>query len=78
MIKSDFLLYFDISNIAEINSLSLIDFEKSLNNFFFNHEIPDFSSGFMRNFGTIKFGEIDNSIMKDFEKSLQEFFYENL
>jgi hypothetical protein len=67
----DYLDRFGLVKFAEVNSLNVGDFERSL-----KHYIAIIKTRALGNirFGDVKFGEIDNEYINDFRKSFMHYF----
>ncbi|UCC18681.1 MAG: hypothetical protein JSV62_11300 [Promethearchaeota archaeon] len=66
---------FQIIDIAEVNSLSLIDYETSLNDYFSDNNNPKFYQQYFKWFDYIKFKKTNTSFLKDFDKWFHNFFF---
>ena len=66
----DYLNKFGLVKFAEVNSLNIGDFERSLKHYL--SIVKDRALG--RKFSNIKFGEIDNEFIDDFRKSFKQYF----
>jgi len=66
---------FEITNIAEINSLSLSDYENSIDNYFSDNNSPNFYQRYFKWFNHFKFEKTNTSFLKDFDKWLHDFFF---
>jgi len=59
---------FQKTNIAEINSSKLFEYENSLNSYFSNENNSNLSQRYFKWFDYTKFEKINNSTLKDFGK----------
>jgi hypothetical protein len=75
MTESFVVSIFQINNIAEVNSLSLSDYENSINNYFNNSNSSNFYQRYFKRFNHIKFEKTDTTFLKDFNKWFQEYFF---
>ena len=75
MTESAVVSIFQIINIAEINSLSLSDYENSLNNYFSDRNSSNFYQRYFKWFDHIKFEKTNPSFLKDFDKWFCDFFF---
>lgn len=75
MLDSIVIDVFQKTNIAEINSLKLFDYENSLNNYFNNHNNSSIYQKYFEWFDNPKYEKNNNSFLKDFKKSFCEFFF---
>lgn len=65
---------FQKANIAEINSLSLLDYEKSLNNYFSDNINSKIYQQYFKWFNNPKFGKNNGSLLKEFKNWFYDFF----
>jgi len=75
MSDSVILSIFQKTNIAEINSLKLNDYENSLTNYFSNSNNSNFYQRYFKWFDHTKFEKTNNSFLKDFKKWFCDFFF---
>jgi len=75
MSDSVILSIFQKTNIAEINSLKLYDYENSLTNYFSNSNNSNFYQRYFKWFDHTKFEKTNNSFLKDFKKCFCDFFF---
>ena len=75
MTELEILSIFQITDIAEINSLSLNDYGNSINNYFNNVINSKFYQRYFKWFNNDKFEKSNTSFLKDFDKSFQDFFF---
>lgn len=75
MTESEIESIFQITNIAEISSLSLYDYGNSMNNYFNNVNNSKFYQRYFKWFNNDKFEKSNTSFLKDFNNSFQEFFF---
>ncbi len=66
---------FQINNIAEINSLSLFDYENSIINYFSDNNSSNFYQQYFKWFNHFKFEKTNTFFLKDFEKWFRDFFF---
>ena len=66
---------FQKTNIAEINSRRLFDYENSLNHYFNDVNSSNFCQKYFKWFDYKKFGKNNNSFLKDFERSFYDIFF---
>ncbi len=66
---------FNKTNIAEINSLRLFDYENSLYNYFSDKNSSNFCQRYFKWFESTKFYKTYNSFLNDFEKWFYDFFF---
>lgn len=66
---------FQKTNIAEINSLRLFDYENSLNQYFSHENSSNFCQKYFKWFDYAKIGKNNNSFLKDFERSFYDIFF---
>ena len=66
---------FQKTNIAEINSLRLFDYEDSLNHYFSDGNSSDFCQKYFKWFDFTKFEKDNNSFLKDFERLYYDIFF---
>ena len=74
MTESVIVSIFQITDIAEINSLSLFDFGNSLNTYFKDTNSSTFCHRYFKWFEHSKFDKTNNSHLKDFDNWLYDFF----
>ena len=74
MTESEILSIYQITNIAEVNSLSLFDYGNSLNDFFKDKNSSNICHQYFKWFDHRKFDKTNNSFLKDFEKYFYDFF----
>ncbi|MFX1320189.1 MAG: hypothetical protein ACFFAQ_00965 [Promethearchaeota archaeon] len=60
---------FQKTNIAEINSMRLFDYENSLYNYFSDNNSSNFCQRYFKWFEHTKFDKTNNSFLSDFEKN---------
>lgn len=75
MFDSVILSIFQKTNIAEINSLKLYDYENSHTNYFSNKINSNFYQRYFECFDYTKFEKTNNSFLKDYKKWFCEFFF---
>lgn len=75
MIESVVSSLFQITNIAEINSLSLFDYENSIYNYFSDKNSSNFYQQYFKWFSNNKFEKTNTSFIKDFDKWFSDFFF---
>ena len=75
MSDSVILSIFQKTNIAEINSLKLYDYENSLTNYFSNSNNSNFYQRYFKWFDHTKFEKTNNSFLQDFKKCFCDFFF---
>lgn len=75
MTETDITSIFEITNIAEINSLSLIEYKTSINNYFEDNENSDLYKQYYKWFNNTKYEKTNSSFLKEFNKSFQDFFF---
>ncbi len=75
MTESIIAAIFQITNIAEINSLSLSDYENSIYNYFSDNNSSNFYQRYFKWFNNLKFEKTNTSFLKDFDKWFHEFFF---
>lgn len=75
MSDSVILSIFQKTNIAEINSLKLNDYENSLTNYFSNSNNSNFYQRYFKWFDHTKFEKTNNSFLNDFKKWFCDFFF---
>ncbi|MFX1316623.1 MAG: hypothetical protein ACFE9T_12220 [Promethearchaeota archaeon] len=61
-------------NIAELNSLSLFDFENSLKTYFSDESSSNFCQRYFKWFEYTKFDKTNNSFLNEFDKWFYDFF----
>lgn len=66
---------FQKTNIAELNSLRLFDYENSLHNYFSDENSSNFCQRYFKWFESTKFDKTYNSFLNDFEKWFYDFFF---
>jgi len=71
MSDSDYSLFFQKSNIAELNSMLLFDYGHSLNKYYNGKKKSNFHSKFFKWFDHSKFDISNNSFLNEFE----DYFY---
>ncbi|MFX1378766.1 MAG: hypothetical protein ACFFA4_06695 [Promethearchaeota archaeon] len=74
MIDSTILSIFQISDIAEINSIKLFEYEDSLMEYFNNNSNSKACQRYFKWFSNSKFKKANNSYLKDFRKWFSEYF----
>ena len=74
MTESVIASIFQITDIAEINSLSLIEYRNSINNYFEDSENSNLYKRYYKWFDNSKFEKTNTSFLKEFNKSFQDFF----
>jgi len=74
MNETEITSIFGIINIAEINSLSLIEYRNSINNYFEDSENSNLYKRYYKWFDNSKFEKTNTSFLKEFNKSFQDFF----
>lgn len=75
MTKSAVASIFQINNIAELNSLSLLDYGNSIDSYFNDKNRKDFNQRYFKWFKNSKFEKTKTSFLKDFDKWFYEFFF---
>ncbi len=75
MLDSVILSIYQKTNIAEINSLKLRDYENSHTNYFSNSINSNFYQRYFKGFDHTKFEKTDNSFLEDYKKWFREFFF---
>ena len=74
MTESGFISIFHMADVAEVNSLSLFDYETSLNNYFNSNNSPTFCQQYFKWFDHSKFDTTINKYLNDFDKWFHDFF----
>ena len=75
MFDSVILSVFQETNIAEISSLELYDYENSHTNYFYNSLNSNFYQRYFEWFDHTKFEKTNNSFLEDYKKWFCEFFF---
>ncbi|MFX0004436.1 MAG: hypothetical protein ACFE9C_11610 [Candidatus Hodarchaeota archaeon] len=75
MIDSIIVSVFQKTDIAEINSLKLYDYEHSLNNYFIEDKNSSINQQYFEWFSNPKFEKTNNSFLKDFNKWFIDYFF---
>ena len=65
---------FQKTNIAELNSLKLVDYENSLNNYLSDQNSSNFCHRYFKWFEHTKFDKANNSFLNEFDKWFYDFF----
>jgi hypothetical protein len=66
---------FYTNNIAELNSLSLTDYENSINNYFNTVNGSNFHRRYFKWFENAKFNTANTPFLNEFDEWFQEFFF---
>lgn len=74
MIETEIGSIFEIIDIAEINSLSLIEFGNSINNYFDKKQNSNLYKQYFKWFNNSKFEKTNTTFLKEFNKSFRVFF----
>ncbi|MFX1567472.1 MAG: hypothetical protein ACFFCV_03795 [Promethearchaeota archaeon] len=74
MTETEISSIFEITDIAEINSLSLNEYGTSINNYFGDKQNSDLYKRYYEWFDHSKFEKINTTFLKEFNKSFQDFF----
>ncbi len=77
MSESDNLLIFQKSNIAELNSMLLFDYEHSLKKYYYSKKSSHFHLEFFKWFNHSKFDKTNNSFINDFEEYIDNFVFKS-
>ncbi|MFX1432002.1 MAG: hypothetical protein ACFFCY_17680 [Promethearchaeota archaeon] len=77
MIDSIIVSTYQKTDIAEINSLKLSDYENSLNNYFIDDNNSSMNQKYFKWFNNPKFDKINNSFLKDFENWFSNYFFDS-
>ena len=75
MFDSVILSIFQKTNIAEISSLTLYDYEKSHTNYFYNSLNSKPYQRYFKWFDHTKFEKTNSSFLEDYKKWFCEFFF---
>jgi hypothetical protein len=75
MTESIYISIFKKTAIAEINSLKLSDYKRSLNNYFENNNDSKFDQGYFKFYTNTLPEEIQNSLLKEYEEWLCKYFF---
>jgi len=75
MIDSIIVSVFQKTDIAEINSLKLYDYENSFNNYFVDSNNSSINLQYFKWFNNPKFKKTDNSFLKDFKEWFSNYFF---
>jgi hypothetical protein len=75
MTETETTSIFEITNIAELNSLSLYEYGDSINNYFDERKNSNFYQRYFKWFNNSNFEKSNTSFLKDYNKSFQEFFF---
>ena len=74
MIDSIIIVAFQITDVAEVNSLKLFDYEQSLNYHFSHESNSKFYQRYFKSLDRSKFEKTNNSFLRDFEQWFYDFF----
>ncbi len=74
MTDSIIIVAFQITDVAEVNSLKLFDYEQSLNYYFSDESNSKFYQRYFKSLDHSKFDKTNNSFLRDFEQWFYDFF----